>query len=82
MTHCDNHQISNIDACLIGWKKNGRSLFPILFVGNQYPVSGSKSEEKKIKGDAGDGDEHVKNVSESKSGKKKRKNQDTNYEGS
>ena len=71
-THCDNHQIPNIDACLNGWKKNGRSLFPIWFVGNQYPVSGSKSQGKKIKGDAGDGD-----VSERTSGKNKRKKKRT-----
>ena len=54
-THCDNHQIPDIDACLNGWKTVGSSLFPVWFVGSQYPVvAKSRSQEKKIDGDAGD----------------------------
>ena len=77
-TRCDDYIISAIDACLNGWKTDGKTIFPVWIIDDQYPVFEKRQKKKNFEGYAGDEDEIVDN-SNSKRKKRRVKSSEPGY---
>ena len=58
-SHCDGYMIPEINTCINGWRSDGKALYPVWFVGLQYPHTEKKTKKKKKDGYAADEDEFV-----------------------
>ena len=70
--HSDHYMIPYIDACVNGWRSDGKSLYPIWFVGDQYPPIKKRTKPNQRDGYAADEDVSAKYPSaQKKRGKRK-----------